>query len=293
MNIAASQPTRLTSPLLQAASPAAPPVASRSADSVELRGSSRDSAAAARGADAPSPAWSPLAKGAAIATGIVGGALVSGAVAAACGFGGLQLGGVIARALFTQEASFVGAVTQMFNISSRALLAAPVLGAVGGGIAGAAAARAIEPKVPSTVPGSDRVQQAAAPGVASVGQVFAAPFQQTGHAVHQQVARASEATSTLEAARAGASAASTFASRVGAFGGGLMGAVQGACLGGMMAGLPVAFAPLTAIPAAIIGAYGMSQVTSKLGSLVGGAVGAPLGAAAGALGHQLGKHLAP
>jgi hypothetical protein len=289
LNTIASLPTS-TLPTLASALPRVPASSTTLTDRVEL-GSARPSPAAERAQSSTesTATRSPLTRIAAIGAGVVGGALVGGAVAAASGFAGLQLGGLILSGKLLTALPEAAKLCSLLQVSQAALIAAPVLGAVGGGIVGACAARPLVPASPSQIPGSgvalDQSSAHALPSPGAALSALVAPYAASGVRVHELLAHATNADSRGEAAKLGASAGAEFGHTAGRIGGRIMGLAQGACLGALLTGLPATFSPWTAVPVALVAALGLSNTTATLGGALGGALAAPLGAAAAAISH--------
>jgi len=239
--------------------------------------------------------WGKGAKAAAIIAGVVGGALIAGTVATLCASGGMQLGGVVMGSLYREGLPRAIGLIGLANTSNQFLLAAPLAGAVAGGIVGSFAGKKKHVEELSDVPGSGLGKHEVPADykplgtVSAIGRAFAHQFQGAGEAVHENVNGLGDAENLMGAVKSGAGAGYAFGSRLGNVGGRVIGVVQGAYLGGLLAGMPFSFAPMVAIPVAILGAWGISTAMSKVGGVAAGTVAGAGGAVVGAVAHGIGK----
>jgi hypothetical protein len=228
------------------------------------------------------------------------GAAVASAVAAGCAIAGLNAGSLVMNGIFHEALPKALVLSNLSGLSNQVMLGAPALGALGGGIIAGIAGKKKPVEHMSSVPGSALAKPPAQHrGVVRgafdyVGYTWGAvkeQFRDAGEAVHANVNGVGNAGSAKAAACSGAKAGYSFAGRVGSVAGGLMGIAQGAYLGAVLAGMPFAFAPLTAIPVALVGAYALGTVMSKVGEVAAGAVAGAGGAAVGTVGYGVGKLL--
>lgn len=242
--------------------------------------------------------WSGLGKAAAITAGVVGGVVLGAVVAQAAGIGGMQLGSIVMNSLYLEALPKAVGLTGLLGVTDKVLLAAPVLGGIAGGIVGGIAGQKKGVQELSDVPGSALAQN---PNVGKLGisglprwtwGAVKTSMRDAGESVHDGVNGIGDAKSFGEAVSAGASGAYAFGSRMGNVAGKVTGLVQGAYLGALLAGMPFAFAPLTAIPIAIVGAWGISAAMSTVGGIAAGAITGAGGAVVGAVGYGVKKLVA-
>lgn len=235
-------------------------------------------------------AWSGLGKAAAITAGVVGGAVIASVIAQAAGIGGMNLGSVLMNSLYSEALPKAIGLNVLAGATDKVLLAAPVLGGVAGGIIGGIASEKKQVKARSEVPGSGLAQnKPEEKGVFDVPRyswkAVKTSLRDAGEQVHDGVNGIGNAQSFGAAVASGAKGGYAFGSRIGNVAGKTMGLVQGAYLGGLMAGMPFAFAPFTAIPVAIVGAWGISNAMKEAGGVLAGSVTGAGGAVAGAIGY--------
>mgnify|MGYP006276753619 CR=1 FL=1 len=235
-------------------------------------------------------AWSGLGKAAAITAGVVGGAVIATVIAQAAGIGGMNLGSIVMNSLYHEGLPKAIGLNVLAGATDKVLLSAPVLGGVAGGIIGGIASQKKEVRERSEVPGSDLAQNKTSErGIGGIPRwtwsAVKDSVREAGENVHDGVDGIGDAKSFGAAVASGAKGGYAFGSRVGNVAGKTMGFVQGAYLGGLLAGMPFAFAPLTAIPVAIVGAWGISNAMNTAGGVLGGAVTGAGGAVAGAIGY--------
>lgn len=245
--------------------------------------------------------WSGGARTAAIIAGVVGGAAIAGVVAYGAAMGGMQLGSILMGSLYREQLPRVIGLVGLLNTGNQVLLAAPIAGAVAGGLVGAIAGKKKHVEEKSQVPGSGvaskqpyqwedtGVGARSLRSIVYAGRAVKEQFREAGEGVHEGVNGVGDAKSFMQGVSSGAHAGYAFASRIGRVGGGLMGIAEGAYLGGLLAGLPFTFAPLTAIPIAIVGAWGIGTAMSKIGGLAAGTVGGAAGAVLGGVGYGVKK----
>lgn len=250
------------------------------------------SASVATAVEAPKEdhAWSGLGKAAAITAGVVGGAVIASVIAQAAGIGGMNLGSIVMNSLYSEALPKAIGLNVLAGATDKVLLAAPVLGGVAGGIIGGIASQKKQVKARSEVPGSGLAQnKPEEKGVIDIPRytwkAIKTSLRGAGEQVHDNVNGIGDAKSFGEAVASGAKGGYAFGSRIGNVAGKTMGLVQGAYLGGLMAGLPFAFAPFTAIPVAIVGAWGISNAMREAGGVLAGSVTGAGGAVAGAIGY--------
>lgn len=240
-------------------------------------------------------AWSGLGKAAAITAGVVGGAVIASVIAQAAGIGGMNLGGIVMNSLYHEALPKAIGLNILAGATDKVLLAAPLLGGVAGGVIGGIASQKKAVKERSEVPGSDLARKDDAGDKSITGlprwtwNAVKTSMRDAGESVHDGVNGVGDAKSFGEAVANGAKGGYAFGSRVGNVAGNAMGLVQGVYLGGLLAGMPFAFAPFTAIPLAVVGAWGISKAMSGTGGVVGGAVTGAGGAVAGAIGYGVKK----
>lgn len=238
--------------------------------------------------------WSRLGRAAAITAGVVGGVIVASAVAQASGLGGMALGSTLMGQLYQEALPRAIGLSGLLAATEKVALAAPLLGAVAGGVVGGIASYQKQQPTPSDTPGSDLDQHSKKP-VSALGlprwtwAAVKTSLRPYGEGVHDGIDGIGSANSLGSAVASGAKAGYAFGNGIGTASGKLMGFVQGAYLGALMAGMPFSFAPLTAIPVAIVGAWGISQVMAQVGGVAGGAVCAVGGSAVGAAGYGVKK----
>lgn len=292
-----------TLPVLRAPAPAATeqPIADRVtlAPATATVAQPQSLSTAAVPADEPAPPedkdWGTGARVAAIAVGVVGGAVLTGVVASLCGVGGMRLGGLVMNSLYREQLPKAIGLVGLASTTNSFLLAAPVLGAVAGGVVGGIAGKKKPVEAQSNVPGSALATHkpaAAESGLSTLGalgRVALHEFRGAGEKMHDGVNGVGDAKSFMGAVDSGAKGAYAFGSRMGQVGGRLVGIVQGAYLGTLLAGMPFAFAPLTAIPVAIVGAWGISEAMSKAGGIAAGTVAGAGGAVLGGVAYGVKK----
>lgn len=237
--------------------------------------------------------WSTGAKVAAITAGVIGGAAVAGAVAFGLGVGGVHLGSLVLGGMYQEPLAASIALGNLAQAAQVGMVAAPVVGAIGGGIVGGIAAHQKQAHVGSSVPGGtlahNDVDAAGGPlnEIKYDWRAVKTQFREAGNKVHEGVEGVHHAGSLGEAVASGAQAGKAFGARMGQAGGRIIGIAEGVALGALMAGMPFTFAPVVAIPAAIVGAFGASEIMAKVGEVAAGLVGGAGGAVAGAVAHGI------
>ena len=247
-------------------------------------------------ADGPAPTaqddqnWGKLARATAITAGVVGGIVVAGAAAQAVAMGGMGLGNFVVGQMYQEALPRAIGLSYLLHASNSVMLATPLIGAVAGGVIGGIASCKKDAPAPSDIPGSGLDQKARQQKIGIGGlprwtwSAVKTSMRDAANDVHDSVNGVAHAQTFKDAVKSGASAGFAFGDRVGSASGGIMGLVQGACIGAMYAGMPFSFAPWTAVPVAIVSAWGLSHVMSQVGGVPAGSVvgagGAVVGAAA-------------
>lgn len=246
--------------------------------------------------------WSHRSQVAAITAGLVGGAAVAAVVAQAASsillvrMGGVSPGGFLTGLIYREALPRIVALSGLLSATNRVLPVIPVLGGIAGAVIGEIASCQKETNPTSDVPGSalSQKKESEDEGISALPRwtwaAYKTSMRKTGESVHDAVNGLGDAKSFTDAARAGASAGYAFASRIGSLAGKTVGLVQGAYIGTLIAGMPFTFAPLTAIPVAIVSALGVSQVMANVGGVAAGAVAGAGGAVVGGLTYQITHH---